>query len=87
MPRNPINDGKQMLCDMCRSYIGLQVKCPHNPNNGIYKAENVKCHTDGEPEPEYSDGRHYGALDDPELVVFSTQRWNRISNNMLFWIR
>ena len=63
VPRNPIKDGKQMLCDICGSYTHLQVKCPHNPNNGIYIADNIESHTDGDVYSEYTDGAHYGASD------------------------
>ena len=40
VPRNPMKEGKTMLCDLCGAFTHLQAKCPHNPNTKAYIAEN-----------------------------------------------
>ena len=34
--RNPMKEGKHMLCNICGAFTHLQAKCPHNPNNKTY---------------------------------------------------
>ena len=40
VPRNPMNEVKTMLCNICGAYTHLQSKCPHNPHNNNYVTEN-----------------------------------------------
>ena len=42
VPRNPLKEGKMMLCDICGAFTHLQARCPHNPNNRTCVTENLR---------------------------------------------
>ena len=36
IPRNPVKNGKQALCDLCGAWSHFRRECPHNPKPALY---------------------------------------------------